>query len=109
MENETVSPDPAPENLLPHCHPFLCIHEVMAILCYPLEAFLPRRLSVPGSSSCNDIPLGLAQMSPFPTTPRAHITGSGSLATLLVYLLEGQEAERGQNGDPTLSIKGQFQ
>lgn len=81
----------------------------MAVLCYPLEAFLPRGLSVPGSSSCNDIPLGLAQMSPFLTTPRAHITSSGSLATLLVYLFEGQEAERGQNQEPTLSLKGQFQ
>lgn len=109
MENETVSPDPVPGNLLPHCHPILCIHAVMAVLRYPLEAFLPRGLSVPSSSSCNGIPLGLAQMSLFLTTPRAHITSSGSLATLLIYLFEGQEVERGQNREPALSLKGQFQ
>lgn len=90
-ENETLSPHVAPGNLLPRCHPIFSIHSVTGNSLLP---FLPQGLSIPISSSRNNIPLGLAQMSPPLTTPRAHVTGSSSLATLVVCLFEGQEAER---------------
>lgn len=89
MKNETLSPHLGPGNLLPHCYPIFSIHSVMG---NSLSSFLPQGLSIPISSSLNHIPLGLAQMSPPLTTPRAHVTGSSCLATLVVCLFEGQEA-----------------
>lgn len=90
-ENKTLSLHLAPGNLLPRCYPIFSIHSVTG---NSLSPFLPQGLSIPISSSRNGIPLGLAQMSPPLTTPRAHVTGLSSLATLVVCLFEGQEAER---------------